>query len=447
MMEENGSRGEAVSPGQPGHEKYRELCALAASGNLNQAEQEELREHLADCAECREAVKEFRAVVDDVILRAAEDVVEESPFDKEFSQEDASASFRKRVVEEKERERIGAEGDEWLSPMVVRRSRNFRRHFTRYHLWIPIAVSTLLAVALGILAYRTGMNRGLETVRLEEQNDPRVRAETPATVHASPAPNDEEPVGREMALVELRRQIAQKSGELEKLKAEQTKQQAALQSASVEEQERSKQLTEERDRLLQRVSGEEEAFHEAQVQLKKLESDRSESVAHAANLEKKNYELASSLADAQRLTAEQQQLLARDRDIRELMGARDLYITEVHDMVQTGETQKAFGRVFYTRGKSLIFYAYDLKDAPGAKEASTFQAWGRRGPDRSQAFKLGVFYEDNVSKQRWVLKSTDRQTLEDIDAVFITVEPNGGSEKPTGKPLLFAYFRVPPNHP
>ena len=49
------------------------------------------------------------------------------------------------------------------------------------------------------------------------------------------------------------------------------------------------------------------------------------------------------------------------------------------------------GRVFYTKGKSLIFYAYDLDQEPGVKNASTFQAWGRRGPDREQALNLGNF--------------------------------------------------------
>ena len=80
-------------------------------------------------------------------------------------------------------------------------------------------------------------------------------------------------------------------------------------------------------------------------------------------------------------------------------------------------------------------------------EASTFEAWGRRGPDWKQAYKLGVFYEDNASKRRWVAKSTDKKTLDQIDAVFVTVEPNGGSQQPTGKPLLFAYLKVTPNHP
>ena len=64
-----------------------------------------------------------------------------------------------------------------------------------------------------------------------------------------------------------------------------------------------------------------------------------------------------------------------------------------------------------------------------------------------QALNLGIFYEDNASKKRWVLKLDDPKTLAQIDAVFVTVEPHGGSDKPSGKPLLFAYLRVNPNHP
>jgi hypothetical protein len=29
----------------------------------------------------------------------------------------------------------------------------------------------------------------------------------------------------------------------------------------------------------------------------------------------------------------------------------------------------------------------------------------------------------------------------------VTVEPNGGSQHPSGKQLLFAYLRISPNHP
>jgi hypothetical protein len=41
----------------------------------------------------------------------------------------------------------------------------------------------------------------------------------------------------------------------------------------------------------------------------------------------------------------------------------------------------------------------------------------------------------------------DSKALEQLDAVFVTVEPHGGSHKPSGKPLLFAYLKTDPNHP
>jgi hypothetical protein len=49
--------------------------------------------------------------------------------------------------------------------------------------------------------------------------------------------------------------------------------------------------------------------------------------------------------------------------------------------------------------------------------------------------------------QNAFLKCDDPKTLAQIDAVFVTVEPNGGSHKPSSKPLLFAYLKVNPNHP
>jgi hypothetical protein len=74
-------------------------------------------------------------------------------------------------------------------------------------------------------------------------------------------------------------------------------------------------------------------------------------------------------------------------------------------------------------------------------------AWGRGGADKQQALNLGIFYQDSGAKKRWVLKFEDARTLEHIDAVFVTVEPNGGSQKPSGKPLLFASLKIEPNHP
>jgi hypothetical protein len=184
-----------------------------------------------------------------------------------------------------------------------------------------------------------------------------------------------------------------------------------------------------------------------QDKLDSLEQQSSQDKQRATALQAKVSDLTHLLHDREAALDQQQELLAHDRDIRDLMGARDLYIAEVYDVERTGETKKPYGRVFYTKGKSLIFYAYDLDQQAGAKSASSFQAWGRRGPDRQQALNLGVFYADSSSTKRWVLRFDDPKALEQIDAVFVTVEPNGGSHKPSPKSLLFAYLRLDPNHP
>jgi hypothetical protein len=199
--------------------------------------------------------------------------------------------------------------------------------------------------------------------------------------------------------------------------------------------------------LSQKLESEEAKDQGLQEKLDSLERQSAQDKQRATTLEAKVNDLTALLHDRETALDQQQELLAHDRDIRDLMGARDLYVAEVYDVERNGETKKPYGRVFYTKGKSLIFYAYDLDQQAGVKNASTFQAWGRRGPDWQQALNLGIFYVDNSSKKRWVLRFDDSKTLSQIDAVFVTVEPNGGSQKPSKRPLLFAYLHIDPNHP
>jgi chromosome segregation ATPase len=86
----------------------------------------------------------------------------------------------------------------------------------------------------------------------------------------------------------------------------------------------------------------------AQTNLQQLEAradslsqQREDAAKRAATLEAKVSELTQLARDRgqaldQQLgqVAKQQELLDHDRDIRELMGARDLYIAEVHDVVE-----------------------------------------------------------------------------------------------------------------
>ena len=67
--------------------------------------------------------------------------------------------------------------------------------------------------------------------------------------------------------------------------------------------------------------------------------------------------------------------------------------------------------------------------------------------EQAKPLNLGILYLDSESNRRWILRFDNSQTLAEIDAVFVTVEPRGGSVKPTGKPFLFAMLRKEANHP
>jgi hypothetical protein len=155
-------------------------------------------------------------------------------------------------------------------------------------------------------------------------------------------------------------------------------------------------------------------------------------------------ELSEQLESQKTAIDREQQLLAAGRDIRDLMTARNLHIIDVHDQDPHGES-RPFGRIFLTEGKRLIFYAYDL-DTVKVKNAS-FQAWGQRIDGGKAAVNLGIFYVDDQKQSRWALKVEDSNLLKTIDSVFVTVEPSGGTKKPSGKKLMYAYLRNPINHP
>jgi hypothetical protein len=102
--------------------------------------------------------------------------------------------------------------------------------------------------------------------------------------------------------------------------------------------------------------------------------------------------------------------------------------------------------VFLVEGKSLVFYAFDLGDRGNPAKVS-FQAWGQlEGRDMGEK-NLGVFYVDDHAQKRWVLKVNDPMKLTAINSVFVTIEPLGGADRPTGKKLLYAFLGTQANHP
>lgn len=432
------------------HDEFLELCAVSTSGQLTEEEQRTLQAHLNVCSTCRETLKQYQAVVDQAIpAMAPEEPLEDLEPGPNWSLERAEDSLFAQIAREEQINKVAWKARRPGGPKAALQSFPLSSAATWRNLWALYVAGILLFITLGLLVYQVGMRRGANAVATE----PARRAIPPQ----NPGPLEEQvsdaahereikrvQMGqRDRVIADLRRQLEHRSAEIVGMKTAQGNLDGNLESAKAVKQDSSQPPAEMEEKLASAQSN----VQALQQKLDLLSQQSAQDGARAIELESKVNGLTRLLHDRESTLEQQEDLLAHDRDIRELMGARELYIAEVYDIARTGATQKPYGRVFYTKGKSLIFYAYDLDRQTEVKNARAFQAWGRRGPDRQQALPLGIFFEDNAAKKRWVLKLDNPDVLAQIDAVFVTVEPNGGSRKPSGKPLLFAYLRVEPNHP
>jgi hypothetical protein len=435
------------------HDEFLELCAVSTSGELSEQERKKLEAHLAGCAECRQALKEFEAAVDvGVPFLAGTLTARQSAGWPEQFIAPRTESEQVRSLDPVAASRRDA-NDASPSPDAVQRgfvfaqgNGNRRTQINWNYMWLPFAACILLTVALGIYAYRIGKSRRVEVTQLIS-HAPDLRIEA-LEQQMSDVGHEREDLRSQLAqrdkvISDLKREIQTRSASLDEMKSAQ----ADLEQFKQKDEAEKQQNAQDRGALLQKLDTAQASLQKTLAQLDWLQRQRTQDESRADSLEAQVNDLHAQLREGEQTIGKQEDLLAHDRDVRELIGARDLYIAEIYNVADDGVTQKPYGRVFYTKGKSLVFYAYDLDREAGVKTASTFQAWGQHGPDRRQALNLGIFYEDNAAKKRWVLKFDDPKTLEQIDAVFVTVEPNGGSHKPSGSPLLFTYLKIGPNHP
>jgi hypothetical protein len=432
------------------HEEFWELCAAASAGELSAEEQAKLAAHLAVCPECCRVKSEYEAaaVAGVAALSEVREPEDAEGSDPSWPLEDAEKRFFERLSKEDEPAKPGG-----TQPAVGGKRHTYRPSQIRWReIWMPFAAAILLALALGVVAYRSGLKRGTDTAlkTVQPANESPISLEAQVSDAGYERSQLQSKLEADAKTIDdLKHQLAEQARIVNALRSG-----AAAQSTSGSNQVAGGQTAGSRS-----ISRDEE-LATAQTKLAELQktvdtatAQRDENARQAASFEAKVNELTQlvrareqALDQNEAEVAKGQELLDHDRDIRELMGARELYMADVHDVSGRG-TERTYGRIFYTKGKSLIFYAFDLDAQPGFQNAKSFQAWGRKGPDKAQARNLGIFYEDNASKKRWVLKAEDPRTLEDIDAVFVTVEPRGGSQHPSGKQLLFASLNISPNHP
>ena len=426
------------------HEKFMWLCAWSESQALEPDELSELNSHLEDCRDCRELLLEYRSIgTDGLAILAAE-------YSGDSGEEAPEASFNVAFARERLMSAVRAE-QKTVPPatlVTLPAARTSRKLAAHPAVKLAIAAGLILAIATG--AYHLGARRPMPSTanfaasyvqdRLQRlAEDKRTADKTLAAQTDQLEQLEADNSAKELQLIKLRAD----------LRAVEDRENG-LQAASGQSQAQSRSIAEQRDTLSAQLQTLSQSYEAQKSELAILRSEHDKSAARTATLEVRLEELTATNRDQERQLKDAQQYLTSDKDIRELMGARKLYIADVFDVDGTSRTQKPFGRVFYTHGKSLIFYAFDLDREPGVVNASTFQVWGQReAPQGEQAapMNLGILYRDSESNRRWVMRFDEQKQLADIDAVFVTVEPRGGSHKPTGKPFLYALLRNEANHP
>jgi hypothetical protein len=431
-----------IQDGGEEHEKYKELCALAASGNLSPLELSELQIHLEDCESCQEAFTQFRILNTEGIPTLAEGYLarpERVIWDDSAARERLWTSIRGQQQTLPEQKSPAISTIQQDSPLKGK---------VRTLAGMAIAAGLLLAVAsggyhLGARTHQPAIVPQISTALDEEyqklSEQKRAADESLATQEKRLAQLRAESAEKELALAKLRASLRALETRSNELMMENSQSEAQL-----------KELSQQRDELNAKLQATSQAYGNNQAELASLRSERDKTSLRTAFLESKIEDLTTKNRDQDRRLKDAEQYLISDRDIRELMGARKLYIADVFDVDGSSRTQKPFGRVFYTQGKSLIFYAFDLDRQPGVVNASTFQVWGQREAPQGEPaspMNLGILYMDNETNRRWVMRFDDPKQLAEIDAVFVTVEPRGGSHKPTSKPFLYALLRNQANHP
>jgi hypothetical protein len=188
----------------------------------------------------------------------------------------------------------------------------------------------------------------------------------------------------------------------------------------------------------------ENALKEANAQRQHAGDIEAKLVADQVNL----HEIEQGLKEKSAALDQEHQLLSIGHDVTDLMGARNLHIVDVVDTDPRGKKRPVFGRIFFTEGKSLIFYAYDLNEAKMQKANYQYQVWAKKEGQNRQAQRLGIFYSDDKAQRRWVFKCDDAKILREIDSVFVTFgRPDSDPSHPEGSSLMYAYLRGQPNHP
>ncbi len=402
------------------HDRFEELASLAAIGELSPDEFEEFRRHKDNCPKCREVFAQTTSVATTAFLAGPPN-----------SGDPALDGERHRRLRESIAQRL---------PAVVRVS-----FIERHRQLVAAGIAAVFLLGAGV-GFAVGLY-GTRSVNIPKSavalaGPTLTRSEPPKT---SPIVRDESD-RLQMVVADLQKRMEEARGD-----------NLALRDKLAQSDQHTTELETRLNEVEKQSSAQGQEVVQARNELTIARSELSQAKELVSASQKKIDTLQYALSDREaRLTEvsasveREREMLSAGREIRDIMGARDLHIVDVVDRDGKGRARKAFGRAFYTQGKSLIFYAFDLPTKNTADGKFVYAAWGSNSNNLNSktARSLGIFYNDDQTQHRWAMKFDDPKLLEEIDTVFVTLEPAGRPfATPTGKPLLEAYFGTPPNHP
>jgi hypothetical protein len=436
------------------HGHFEEMCALAVTGQLGGPQMTELNEHIASCSACREYLESMAQTSIQTMPLLAEKYAPESAipppagmrdrFLARVATEDPNlknrSSLRPRRVQT---ELISLPLDEARSGPTLAATKSSSSGFVSFAWRSALAVAACGALAVG--GYYAGIRRNAPGAS-QTKKSPAPVASIPSNGSTASEPDRMGELEQQRA--ELQSELAQLKDKLSATEAERT----SLRNELAAAQEKLTTATAQPEAALQRAS---EQNQEATSQIAALQSnvDRlNQQVAQAEiklDVQKQNDDdLSTKLALTEDSLQKARDLKSATSQMGELVAARNLHIVDVYDADPNGKRQRAFGRVFYIEGQSLVFYAYDL-DGPGEfKSNVVFHVWGGKAGVNDTTHSLGILHKEDANQGRWAMTFDDPKVLTQINSVFVTAESaSKQSDQPRGRKVLYAYFGSPPNHP
>lgn len=418
------------------HERYEEMCALATIGELPEAEFTELQEHLVVCDSCQQLYREFCQISANYLGSLATDSLSKPcRADNDLDPEDLLSKCLARAAL-KER----AHHSNPVLPENRSRNEVFSAllSFVRGRMFEYSLAGFAMIFAAGFVGFE--ISRYQVQAEVSELRDRLLHIAIPnATPGRAIFPPSGTTDGMAPTSAKLSEELKDVSARYARLSKEKRQIEESLASATT----RLTQLSAEAQTYQNQHQEESSARVGLQARLSDAQERLNSEEQTVAELEQKLRQKEQEVTEV----AGKEPPSVSDDEAKRLFAARDLHIIDVYDVDGHGKTRQSFGRVYYVEKKLLLFYAFDLEDKKHNRAAAAFQAWGYKEANVGTPQSLGLFYVDDASLNRWVLKVNNPKVLERVDVVFVTLEPPQGSSSPQGRRLLYANLGGAPNHP